>query len=90
MRAVVTGGAGFIGSNIAFYIQKNFPLSNIIIFDCFRNDQKLSNGNLKSFGNYKNLIGFKGNIICGNIQNKDDLALLKKSCLKAHAKTPEG
>lgn len=74
---LITGGAGFIGSNIAFYIQENFTLSNIIIFDCFRNDEVLSNGNLKSFGNYKNLIGFKGNIICGNIQNNKDLALLK-------------
>ena len=35
-----------------------------------------SNGNLRSFGHYKNLIGFNGNIICGNINNKNDIALL--------------
>ena len=46
------------------------------MFDCFRNDETFHNGNLKSFGHYKNLIGFKGDIICGNINNKDDLSLL--------------
>ena len=78
MKVFVTGGAGFIGSNLAFYLQENFPESKIIIFDCFRNQETFQNGNLKSFGHYKNLIGFNGNIICGNINNKDDLALLNK------------
>jgi len=73
---LITGGAGFIGSNLAFYLQKNFPSSKIVIFDCFRNNEIFPNGNLKSFGHYKNLIGFKGDIICGNINNKADLALL--------------
>ena len=73
---LITGGAGFIGSNLAFYFQANFPDSNIIIFDCFRNESLFSNGNLKSFGHYKNLIGFKGTIICGNINTQSDLNLL--------------
>ncbi len=73
---LITGGAGFIGSNLAFYFQENFPESKIIIFDCFRSDEIFLNGNLKSFGHYKNLIGFKGDIICGNINNKAELALL--------------
>jgi ADP-L-glycero-D-manno-heptose 6-epimerase len=73
---LITGGAGFIGSNLAFYFQKNFPNSKIIVFDCFRSDEIFPNGNLKSFGHYKNLIGFKGDIICGNINNQADLALL--------------
>jgi ADP-L-glycero-D-manno-heptose 6-epimerase len=73
---LITGGAGFIGSNLAFYFQENFPKSKVIVFDCFRNDESFQNGNLKSFGHYKNLIGYKGNIICGNINNKDDIALL--------------
>jgi len=75
---LITGGAGFIGSNLAFYFQKNYPNSNIIIFDCFRNELTFNNGNLKSFGHYKNLIGFSGEVICGNINKKDDLALLNK------------
>ena len=73
---LITGGAGFIGSNIAFYFQENFPNSRVIVFDCFRNAETFSNGNLKSFGHYKNLVGFKGRVICGNINNKADLNLL--------------
>ena len=74
---LITGGAGFIGSNLVFYFQENYPESNIVVFDCFRNDSTFDNGNLKSFGHYKNLIGFKGDVICGNINNKKDLLLLK-------------
>ena len=77
-RILITGGAGFIGSNIAFYFQKFFPDSHIVIFDCFRNELLLSNGNLQSFGHYKNLLGFNGDVICGNITNKTDLELLRK------------
>lgn len=75
---LITGGAGFIGSNLAFYLQNNFPDSKIVVFDCFRNEKKLPNGNLVSFGHYKNLIGFKGKIIAGNINNKIDLDKLKE------------
>ena len=75
---LITGGAGFIGSNLAFYFQENFPKSKVIVFDCFRNDETFQNGNLKSFGHYKNLIDFRGGIISGNINNKDDLSLLDK------------
>ena len=75
-KILITGGAGFIGSNLAFYFQQNFPDSEVVIFDCFRNEEYFSNGNLKSFGHYKNLINFKGHIICGNINVKADLAKL--------------
>ncbi len=73
---LITGGAGFIGSNIAKYLQNNYPTAKIIIFDCFRSDAKFDNGNLKSFGHYKNLLNFNGDIICGNINNDVDLSLL--------------
>ena len=33
---LITGGAGFIGSNLAFYFQENFPASNIIILNSLR------------------------------------------------------
>jgi len=73
---LITGGAGFIGSNLAFYFQENYPKSNIVVFDSFRNEDLFPNGNLKSFGHYKNLIGFIGDVICGNINNNNDLSLL--------------
>jgi len=75
---LITGGAGFIGSNLVFYFQNNYPKSHIVVFDCFRNDALFSNGNLHSLGHYDNLLGFNGDIICGNINNKDDLTLLGK------------
>ena len=75
---LITGGAGFIGSNLAFYFQNNYPDSHIVVFDCFRSGATFANGNLKSFGHYKNLLGFNGDVICGNITDKTDLELLKK------------
>jgi len=73
---LITGGAGFIGSNLAFYFQDNYPNATVVIFDCFRSETTFANGNLQSFGHYKNLIGFNGDVLCGNIINKADLALL--------------
>ena len=73
---LITGGAGFIGSNLAFYFQDNFPKSKIIIFDRFRSESTFSNGNLQSFGHYKNLIGYRGDTVCGNLNSAKDLALL--------------
>ena len=73
---LITGGAGFIGSNLAFYFQDNFPDANIVIFDRFRSESTFSNGNLQSFGHYKNLIGYRGDTVCGNLNSAKDLALL--------------
>jgi len=68
---LITGGAGFIGSNLAFYFQNNHPEAKVVVLDSFRSGETLSNGNLKSFGHFKNLIGFKGEIISGDINDKD-------------------
>ncbi len=68
---LITGGAGFIGSNLAFYFQNNHPFAKVVILDRFRSGETLSNGNLKSFGHFKNLIGFRGEIISGDINDKD-------------------
>ena len=73
---LITGGAGFIGSNLAFYFQNNYPNSHVVVFDCFRSEATFANGNLQSFGHYKNLIDFTGDVVCGNINSKSDLALL--------------
>jgi len=76
---LITGGAGFIGSNLAFYFQKNHPDANVVVFDCFRSGETLSNGNLKSFGHFKNLVGFEGEIISGSINDVDDMKNLKEN-----------
>ena len=74
---LITGGAGFIGSNLAFYFQENFPTAKVVVFDIFRTGETFSNGNLKSFGHYKNLKGFTGEIIAGDITKKEDLDRLR-------------
>ncbi|HIP03181.1 MAG TPA: ADP-glyceromanno-heptose 6-epimerase [Campylobacterales bacterium] len=76
---LVTGGAGFIGSNLAFYFQDNYPKAKVVVFDKFRSTELLSNGNLKSFGHFKNLLGFNGIVISGDINDKDALDLLDMS-----------
>jgi len=76
---LITGGAGFIGSSLAFYFQENYPNSTIIVFDKFRSGRTLSNGNLESFGTYKNLIGFDGIVISGDINDKVALKDLETS-----------
>ena len=52
-KFLVTGGAGFVGSNIAFELQNQGH--SVTIIDDF------------SSGNFKNLIGFKGDIIAANV-----------------------
>ncbi|OHE03404.1 MAG: ADP-glyceromanno-heptose 6-epimerase [Sulfurimonas sp. RIFOXYD12_FULL_33_39] len=74
---LITGGAGFIGSNLAFYFQENHPEAKIVVLDSFRSKETLSNGNLKSFGHFKNIIGFKGEVISGNINDKELLLSLE-------------
>jgi len=76
---LITGGAGFIGSNLAFYFQNNYPKATVVLFDSFRSGETFSNGNLKSFGHYKNLIGFKGIVISGDITNYITLQDLEDS-----------
>jgi len=74
---LITGGAGFIGSNLAFYFQEEHPLAKVVVLDSFRSGETLSNGNLKSFGHFKNLIGFRGEVISGDINDKELLGHLK-------------
>ncbi len=74
---LITGGAGFIGSNLAFWFQENFPGAKVVVFDLFRTGETFPNGNLKSFGHYKNLKGFRGEIIAGDITKREDLDRLR-------------
>ena len=68
---IITGGAGFIGSNLAFYFQENHPDYRIIVFDKFRDNSTFPSGNPTSLGHFKNLIGFKGRF--------DPLAIIGKA-----------
>lgn len=69
---LVTGGGGFIGSNIARHIKDEFPKSNIVIFDKFNNSKE---GH--SLGHYQNILDLDADIICGDIAISEDLDLLK-------------
>ncbi|WP_305862798.1 ADP-glyceromanno-heptose 6-epimerase [Helicobacter cholecystus] len=73
---LITGGAGFIGSALAFYFQNHHPKANVYVLDCFRNDETFPSGNFKSLGSFKNLIGFKGHVICENINNTQAMSKL--------------
>lgn len=73
---LVTGGAGFIGSNIVHYLNKYHPKCNVFVFDKMRSDERFANGNLTSLGHFKNLINFKGEIIIGDLAKRADLEKL--------------
>lgn len=76
VNILITGGAGFIGSNIAKYLNKYHPNAKVVIFDKFRSGATFPNGNLTSLGHFKNLLDFKGEIIIGDLANPSDLARL--------------
>ena len=65
MRILITGGAGFIGSNLALEIQKRISSAKITILDDF------------SIGVEGNLRGFKGELIRGGIEDKKLIQSLK-------------
>ncbi len=54
MKCLVTGGAGFIGGNLAFALEKDRKYE-VAVLDDF------------SSGNFKNLTGFNGQVIAGSI-----------------------
>lgn len=56
-KYLVTGGAGFIGSNIAFTLAEERK-AKVVVLDNF------------STGNYKNLLGFQGEVIADDIQSE--------------------
>ena len=77
-KVVITGAAGFIGSNLAHYFDENLKDVEVLAVDKFRSDEKFSNGNLKSFGHFKNLLGFSGEIYEGDINCAKTLAMIEK------------
>jgi ADP-L-glycero-D-manno-heptose 6-epimerase len=68
---LVTGGAGFIGSNLALSLQSEFPSAHITIIDDFRS------------GSFKNLEGFKGDIITADLARLDLARYFRPAALDA-------
>jgi ADP-L-glycero-D-manno-heptose 6-epimerase len=58
-NVLVTGGAGFIGSNLTLALQEKFPEAKIVVMDDFRS------------GDFRNLQGFRGDMIAGDVSRLD-------------------
>jgi ADP-L-glycero-D-manno-heptose 6-epimerase len=56
---LVTGGAGFIGSNVALTLQERMPDARLTVIDDFRS------------GDFKNLAGYKGDFVAQNLATLD-------------------
>jgi ADP-L-glycero-D-manno-heptose 6-epimerase len=55
LNLVITGGAGFIGSNLTLALQEKFPDARLTVIDDFRS------------GDFKNLIGYGGDFVAQNL-----------------------
>lgn len=66
MKIIVTGGAGFIGSNYIYYMMKKYPNDQIVCLDCLTYAGRLENlelaFNSKSFKFYKVDIADRDNV----------------------------
>jgi ADP-L-glycero-D-manno-heptose 6-epimerase len=62
---LVTGGSGFIGSNIAFELQTRYPDSRIAILEDFRSSS------------FKNILGFKGDVLAYDCSDKSWMSWAK-------------
>lgn len=56
---VITGGAGFIGSNLTLELQERFPNARLTVIDDFRS------------GDFKNLIGYRGDFVAQDLAKLD-------------------
>ena len=56
---LITGGAGFIGSNLTLALQEKFPDARLTVIDDFRS------------GNFKNLVGYRGDLVAQNLATLD-------------------
>src|SRR6266513_2525245 len=59
LNLVVTGGAGFIGSNLTLALQNKFPNARLTVIDDFRS------------GDFRNLAGYRGAFVAQNLATLD-------------------
>jgi len=59
LNLIVTGGAGFIGSNLTLALQERFPNARLTVIDDFRS------------GDFKNLAGYRGDFVAQNLATLD-------------------
>lgn len=64
-HVLVTGGAGFIGSNLALEIERRFPEASITVLDDFRGSS------------FKNLLGFKGEVLAYDCAQREWLEVFR-------------
>ena len=64
-KILVTGGAGFIGSNLTLALQEKYPDARIVVVDDFRS------------GDFKNLQGFRGDFVTADVSRLDWTAHFK-------------
>jgi len=63
---LVTGGAGFIGSNLALAIERHYPRCRVIVADSF------------ATGHFQNLRGFAGECLAADVSSEQDLHQLSE------------
>lgn len=75
MRVLITGGAGFIGSQLALFLQDK---NEVLIVDKMRGNATFENGNLECLGHFKNLLEFKGELFVGDILDEKTLKIMRE------------
>src|SRR5436305_13859797 len=58
-NVLVTGGAGFVGSNLTLALQERHPEAQIVVVDDFRS------------GDFRNLRGFRGDFVAADVSRLD-------------------
>jgi ADP-L-glycero-D-manno-heptose 6-epimerase len=70
-KIMVTGGAGFIGSNLTLELQSRHPEARIVVVDDFRS------------GDFRNLTGFRGDFVTADVARLDWAAQFKDEVFDA-------